>query len=520
MMRRGQRFAVTVLVVAGALAGAMILPLSSELSAQEARRGAAAPYLEPGHWALDALRRMEALGLLGDDYDRAGWTVDRNQALRLMERALERSGNDPALSDLVGAYLDRLRLEFPGADVERGDFRRGAGEGGVAYRHVQGEALTAVGWPPDVDGWPPEPEVLPTALPRERTPTASVDISGYGGTSWAGRAQVTGSADGLELGDSYLIWDPGLPSLWVGRRQLRLGPGSGGVVLSGRRALDGGGLELDRFRLPGFLRSLGPARFQTAIARLGKVARLGEVAPDNPLLWTMRGSIQPHPRLTVGVNRAVMVPGPEQMTAEWLVQFPLVLIGKHPDGELNRQDNQIVAVDIAYNAPLPSMPVMLYVEWGFEDSAGAWKSVPGVVAGAYVPRIPGATWLAATLEHADFSESCCGNPWWYRHRGFKGGWTDDRRPLGHAVGGHGRESSLRLDVAGLGARALTGVELYHRERGIENLYAPTRQGTSTGGALRASLLLDSRFRVLTEVEHERGEGWRRTGVSVGGGVRF
>lgn len=505
--RTRRRLAAMVLL----LCAAALLTEARPLASQDTRHGAAAPYLEPDHWSLDALRRLEALGLLGAAYDRAGWGVDRGEALDLMERALERTRGDGALGAMVRDYIDRLRTEFSGPAAGGAWLQRGAVEGALSYRYADGDVLAAVAWP-DISH--PD-EVLPTPLPREGTPAAFLDVSGYGGTSWAARAEVGLSADGVELGEAYVAWDPGLPSLWVGRRHLRLGPGDGGVILSGLRPLDGVGLDVEAFRLPWLLRHLGPARFHTAIARLGDVRPY-----DNPLLWTMRGSIQPHPRVTLGVNRGVMVPGPEQMTAEWLVQFPLVLIGKHPDGELNRQDNQIASVDLAYNVPLPSLPARLYVEWGFEDSAGAWRSVPGIVAGAYLPRLPGAPALSAGLEHASFSPSCCGNPWWYRHRGFMGGWTDERRPLGHPLGGHGTESSLRLDGTLWDARLLAGALLYHRHRGFENLYAPTRQGTSNGGALRASLWLDSRFELRAQVEHERGEDWRQTGISLLGGVLF
>ena len=497
------------------VSGVTLLTGTTTLAGQVGEDVGAAPYLESGHWTVEALRRLDALGLLGHAYDRGGWTADRHQAARLLELALERSGDDAALTATIRAYLNRLRDELPGAGVAGAGFRRGEVEAGVAYRHAEGEMLTAVGWPPDVDGWPPEPRMLPEALALERTPALFVDGSGYWGKSWTVRAQGSLSSDRFEFGEAYVRWDGGLPSLWVGRRQLRSGVGDGGVTLSGRRLLEGGGLEVDRFRLPWLLRHLGPTRFQTALTRLG------EVAPyDNPLLWSMRGSIQPHPRVTMALNRAVMVPGPDQMTAEWLVQFPLVLIGKHPDGELNRQDNQIASVELAYSAPLPLLPMMLYLEWGFEDSAGAWRSVPGIVAGAYIPRVPGASWLSLGLEHASFTESCCGNPWWYRHRGFEGGWSDQRRPLAHPLGGHGRQSSLRLDVEGWDATLLGGVVVYRRDRGIENLYAPTRQGTSTGGSARTSVLLTPRFTLRTDVEHEWGDGWQRIVVRLAGGLRF
>lgn len=508
--RVGWQRCVAALVVA---AVAIVIPGSG--AAQDGDRGGAAPYVDVDHWTRDALRRLEALGLLGHDYDPGAWTLDRVQVARLLEAAHERAEGDPALVGLIEDYSARLSTEFPGAYADRDGFRRGVLEGSAGFLHADGELLTAVGWPPDADGWPELPEVLPTPLPRRNTVTGAIDASAYYGSTWAGRLRLEASADGVELGEGYVRWDPGRASVWLGRRSLALGPGVGGIVLSGGGPLDGGGLDIEPFRLPWVLGYLGPTRFHMALARLGEV-----VPYDGPLLWALRGSVQPHPRLTLGVNRGIMVPNPDEMTAEWLVQLPLVLIGKHPDGELNRQDNQIVSVDLAYNAPLPSLPVMLYLEWGFEDSAGAWKAVPGIVAGAYVPRLPGVEWLAAGVEHASFSEMCCGNPWWYRHRGFRGGWTNDREPLGHALGGHGRESSIQLDGAAWGERLRTGLVVYHRDRGIENLFSPTREGASTGGALRASLLWTPRYRVRVEVEHERGAEWRRTGLSVVAGMLF
>jgi hypothetical protein len=240
---------------------------------------------------------------------------------------------------------------------------------------------------------------------------------------------------------------------------------------------------------------------------------------EKPMFVGMRGSIQPHSRLGVGATRAVMFGGVGN-TDVGARDLVYMLIGKHA-GKGSELDNQVVSFDLNYRPPVGALPLAFYLEWGMEDSAGAWWNVPGLVLGLEVPALPGVPELGVGVERSSFASSCCGNPIWYRHWAFRHGWTDDGRLLGHPLGGHGTEwlTYARADL--FGARVHLDLGLFTRDRGVENLLAPERMGRSRGGRLGVDGLIGDGWGVFLQGALEDGRGgWREAAMRVGGQLVF
>jgi hypothetical protein len=284
------------------------------------------------------------------------------------------------------------------------------------------------------------------------------------------------------------------------------------VVLNPTGNFDGGGLFLrDPVRLPSVLRHLGRVGFQTMLARSEDSGNLRD-----PYFWTARATVMPHRRFTVGVNRAALFGG-EGNYPLTLRNVANVIIGAYAvrNQALNFED-QVASVDARWRLPGP-LPVEVYGEWGLEDAAGAWRDVPGIVAGAHLPAVPGVPQLSLAVERASFAPKCCGNPEWYSHRlAFWKGWVQDGEPLGHPLAGEGTEWRVRSDGAFSDARLRLGADLFARDRGAENILAPNREGTSRGGELRLDLSLGSSATLVARGLLERGETeWEETDAQVG-----
>lgn len=483
--------------------------LPSAARAQEAD-GFASPFLPTDHWSYDALRRVAALGVLEPGFDRGTRSLSRREALRMLEAAVERSIEErPEVSALVVAYRDRLAEEFP-ATVEAfqpfgGRTLRVAESALEAdYRYHEGEVRTGRRSGANWSGPTPLPtledEGFALTLGLELRPAlAGVLVPSWTGQEWQFR-EAYGVVGWRSLG------------FWAGRRAPGFRPGvGGGIVLDGAVTIDGGGLFFaDPVVLPGFLRHLGPVRFDLFLARLESNGRF-----EHPWFWGARGTVEPHPRLSLGVSRAAMFGG-EGNTEVSLRDVLYVLVGKHA-GEGSELDNQIVSVDVSYRPPVGALPLVAYIEWGFEDSAGSWKDVPGVVAGIEAAGLPGLPEVSLGIERTSFARRCCGNPMWYRHWKFLEGWTDAGQPLGHPLGGHGDEWLLHGRADLMNARLRVAGRAYLRDRGEENLFAPNFEGRSTGGVLRLEYRVIPGMDVIAggEIEEGRSDDWRRTAAFVG-----
>ncbi|HEX6938337.1 MAG TPA: capsule assembly Wzi family protein [Longimicrobiales bacterium] len=503
---RGARRAVGLACLAALLAGA------AELRAQAARF--ASPHLSPDHWAVAAAGRLGALGLAPEGFGWGERSLTRREIALVFRAAAARAADEaPRYAALARGYLDRFTEEFgPTVDAlamadPRG-LRRSGGALEAGFDRSDGVVLGGIGYDNGTDWTGP----LPAGDVATALAGASLGAAVFPHLALALDTEYRSGGGRLRDAQLSVAWRG--VALWAGRRRVGFGPGrGGGIVLSGANAMDGAGIHLvDPITLPGWFDALGPVRLQGAITRI----RNGDRIRD-PWLWVARLGIAPHPRLHVGVSRAVMFGG--EGNAPWTLRnLVYALIGKHA-GAMGEFDNQVLAVDVHFRPPLDALPCVLYLEWGMDDSAGAVKDVPGTVAGVFLPALPAVPAVSLRVERTEFAGSCCGNTIWYRNWAFRGGWTDAGHPLGHPLGGHGREwlAELRAEPFDARVRLAAGGRL--RDRGAENLFAPDREGGATSGWIDIAVRPSATLELAVSGTLERGErGWRQSAIA--GGVRW
>jgi len=494
----------------GRLSTALLLAL---LAGPSALSGQAADYsgapIPPDHWSIDALRRLDGLNLLPADFDAGAPLVSQRTVGRMLARAA--ADAPPHLDGLVRGWMERFDAEY---GIDATDAYGAFGSARVLVRGSRvGPVLTtrdgAVrrGWG-YVDGYPPGTFWMPaTAVPDETEAGVAGVLQVQPHPALAG-VYRDGPARTEEL---YGVAALGPVLFWAGDRALRYGPGrSGGVVLNGDAALRSAGFRTLRgFRLPWVLRHIGPVSLELALGETDL-----EYSFEDVFVLTTRGMVAPHQRLRLGVSRGAMFGGDGNTDVDLFAVFS-VLIGKHA-GDISELDNQVVAVDAQWVPPTERwLPLRLYVEWGFEDSAGAYTNVPGILGGVEVPAVPGLPALRLGVERVHFAPSCCDNPVWYRHATFFDGWTFGVEPAGHPLGGHGDQWSLEAGLAVLDARLRLDGRLFTRERGEENIFSPLRDGESLGGSGRLEAAALPWLELWAEGSTEDGEGWRESRLAVG-----
>lgn len=466
-----------------------------------AGQGAAEPYAPAQHWSREALRRLAGAGLVDVSWVTAPWPLGRARIAALFAEAAAAAAEagDAGAAELARASLARFREEFP--EPERG----GVSFSGALTAGWQGERggllAGSMEWEDGV-GWVyPGPRALPAA--GSGVVEGRLDVSVAGWLSASALPRWTES--GVAAGEAYVAARAGGVEAWLGRRALALGPApGGGVVLSDAAAFDGGAVAPsgEGLRLPGPLRVLGPMR---PVLLLARMERSGDVR--RPWFTGMRVGFAPSSSFSFGFNRAALFGGAgnEPVTARRIL---LMMIGlTDTDGKDSDFENQVASMDAALRVSPAGVPLLLHAEWGFDDMGFGWTNVPGVVAGIEAAALPGAPGVSVGLEHAWFAGHCCGNPPWYRHGALGEGWTDRGVPLGHPLGGHGRETALSLRVAAPARGAFVSGRAYVRHRGEENLFAPDRAGASVGAALRGVVWARRGVRLHADAELERGEGW-------------
>jgi hypothetical protein len=467
-MRAGSGVRALGVLVVALLAGA------ADASAQAARDDAAE--LVPGdHWSVETLRRLHGLGLVRDRLDPGQGRFTAAEVAAGLADALAALEPDSPLRRVLAGEAARFAEEFGRGPVgeERRPQLRGLVGGGIEAR----SGLLAPG-----TGYFHETWTGPAGIADRRAPIVVNRLSLSPAPAVAVALTVAGSYPAPALRELYVGVQRGRVGAWAGRRVERYGPGAGGnLVLAGEVPFDGAGASLRLpDALPGPLRLLGPIRVRSFVSRLDENGPV-----RGPWFWGARASGAPHERFGIAVSRAAVFggDGAEPVT---LRNVTYMLIGKHGSGG-SGFENQVVAADAWYRPPLPGLPVTTYIEWGMEDSAGAWKNAPAFLVGAHLAAVPGAPALWLRGEWTSFARSCCGNPMWYRHHFFHGGWVAGAVPLGHRLGGHGREWALTAGATAADSRVRAAGTWLRTWRGEENLYAPDRAGVTQGGRLDLEL---------------------------------
>jgi hypothetical protein len=464
----------------------------------------ASPSLPFEHWAVQAARRAEAMGLTR--FFPAQRSVPRAQVARALADAVVYAGS-PARQRLTAEWAARFLEEFPeyGAGPRSfGGLTVLGGSAAVGFDRATGRLAPVIGYQGNGN--------VPLPLPDVSDPRASVDAGVA--TRWAAV-----SAEGAWRGGEAVLrrWEvaaaAGAFQLSLGREPLGYGYGrTGAVVYSDPDPVPRLELQTTRpVRLPWVLHGIGPVTLHTFVGPVNDPAR----HPTDPLLWGMRVAFQPHRRLTLGANRGSIFGGEGDPTTVKRVLGMLAGIVR------SNFENQVISLDARYRAPTERvLPLTAYVEWGADDAAGAMDEEPGRIIGLLAPALPGIPEVAAGVEYTYFKRGCCGHGPWYQNFTFPGGWALRGKTLGHPLGGEGAEYAAYAQADLAAARVRLDGRAYLRDRsdfslpryGGGNLFTPGRTGRSTGGVLDAAVRLRPRADLRAGLALESGDGWRERSV--------
>lgn len=457
------------------------------------------PILPPGHWAVEALEKSSALLLLPTWLPEQRALSLESVEAGLREAVLAAEGRNPALLPLAASWYARLLEEFPGlAGPDDEGWRLIEHRAGIAFVASEGAAAPGLG-----EVGTERTGALP--LPDRRAPVASAELAASWSRHLSFAAALEVEPDEVGLIRMEVAAGAGRWRAAVGRSEVGYGHGaSGGIALTGDVPIDAFQVGTrEAIELSGILSPLGRATLHTFLGRLG-----GDRHPDALYFWGASVRVQPTRRLVLGVNRAAMFGGDEAVTPGRVVSM---LIGRVKGLGF---ENQIVTVSGKLVLPTESViPTVLHAEWGAEDAAGSWWSVPGFVGGVTVPAFPGTPGLALTGEYAHFGTSCCGNPPWYRHWSFPGAWAAGDRTLGHPLGGNGSQVMVSGTVDLPAGRVKA--QLFRRDRGVENLFAPERIGVSQGVGSSLELSPRDGWRLRIDADHEKGSSWSESELRIG-----
>lgn len=504
---------VGMLLLLSAVVGASAAGQAVDSSRASERRpaNAASPFLPAESWAVAAVRRLDALGLAGDDFAFGDGSLTRHAVGRVLRDAVERAKREqPQLEPMASMYWSRFAREFRAtarALEDSGQQSAAPVEGSVRAGFArQTGRLFPVRTTTGRAGLGPFPRA--DLSEPEGTAGATLLVGRYLAAALEGQY----ADERLTFGESHAVVGWRKVAVWAGRRAPAFGPGAGGGLLfSGTAPLSGGGVTItEPVRLPWALRHVGAIRFEALLSRLDSNADI-----RHPWIVASHASLSPHPRLLVGVTQTFMFAG-DGLAPFTFRNFISMYGGKRlanlDSVTLSKFENGLVSAELRFRPPIPGVPMVLYLEMGTEDSHSdlssnaPWRVVPARVMGVYLPSIGRNASLSLGLEHTYFSGPCSGCSYyatWYRHYLFKDGWTVDRQPIGHALGGEGSEWLAYGGWDDRGGRFRVTGRAFRRNRGPYNLYSPLLAGSSTGGRLDGMYQLGSRSRLLFDGSAER-----------------
>jgi hypothetical protein len=489
----------------------------------------ASPILPAQHWAVDAARRAVAVGLTPRTFAWGEGTLTQAAAGWALREASERSARLASpLADVTAGEWRRFAREFP-TIAARLAAERDTSSGVAKFRTITPASASI-----DARFVTESGRLLPVrSLDRTREnvaapePLADLDdgelelrLGMLGGRYVAGELAGGRTDERWRLRDWHLVAQTRSLGAWVGERAPDFGPGAGGgLVIDGRAVFPGGGVALTSpVRAPWVFRRLGYISGEAFLSRIDSSA-----ATRHPWVFASHLSLSPHARLLIGATQAFMFSG-EGLPPFTFRNFKEMFLTHGIKTAGSEFENGIASVEARWRPPLPVVPVVLYAEWGTDDNKGAWFKFPAVVAGVSVPSVPGVPALSLGLERTSFAKPCsscngCACEFyatWYRHYVFMDGWTLDRQPIGHPLGGDGTEWLMYSRYDDAPRRIRLDARAFARDRGRYNLFAPTREGRSLGGGLAADYRLTDAFELRVGADVERGRReWSASSLRAG-----
>ena len=491
---------------------------------QQAASHAASPFLPSSHWSVAVARHLAALDLADPDF---GWG-DGSLTILAVGRVLhdaptiaQRKHHE--LVPLALGYWQRFVREFPltaatldpGAATRNADLAEGWAAGG--YSSATGRVYPVRSLNnsrEDVAGPFPRSDLSEARLTTNLSFTVGQHLAG---------SLSPGYEDGdWGLREGYALVTLKKFGIWGGRRAPGFATGAGGgIVVNGTASFTGGGVAFtEPFRLPWVLRHIGAIRFESFLSRLDSNATVAK-----PWFLGTHVSISPHPRIMIGGTQAYMFGGDGVTPVTWRTVWSMLRShGVIAAG--SEFENGMASWEVRFRPPVPVVPLALYMEWGTDDNHSAWTLFPARVIGGQILAVPGIPALSLGLEHAGFSRPPCSGAGsqprceyyatWYRHYLFKDGWTVDRQPIGHPLGGQGSEWLAYGTWDDPASRFRFDGRVFRRDRGSYNTYSPEREGRSFGGQIstvyRATPNMDF---LLTGALEDGQADWRESSVFAG-----
>jgi hypothetical protein len=480
-------------------------PFASPALAEELPVYGVSALLPPQHWAVRAATRLDGVGLV-TGYLPANQAAPMYMVWAALDEGARRAETErPAMAALARGWKEKFQQEWRGID-EKGLLRFLGAQASAGYRY---------------DGVTPEPAAIPPAAwsltpPDESTPFLAAEVAGALSDNLALLVAPVGTAWQVKWAGE-LVTGIGPVSLSVGRAPGQTGfasPG-GGVVFGGEALRDRVAFQIYR---PVDI-YIGLLTFDLSLGIVGAPHQ----AP-NTLLWEWSLQYQPVPRLTFALQSGIMMGG-DAFEQRSRVQPPsgpftfgdfLKAIAYEGDGP----ENNIMSISVRWRLPTESwVPLTVYLDWGGDDAGGAGLAFPGIDFGVFIPSLPFAPEVSVGIEASFFGEFCTDRSGgtfcredplnWYTHAY---SWTLGDPPLGHRMGGNGRELFLYAAADLLDARLLVRGDAFLRDRVPVNLYAPYT-GTSGGFDLQATWRVGI-GEVGVNGRFEAGSGWTAGGAGA------
>ena len=518
-MPRLRRFVLSLLAVMGSLG-----VVSANAASQQPEPHSASPFLPSSHWAVAAARRLAGLDLVDEDFGWGDGSLTILAAGRALHDAPTRAQlKHHELEPLARGYWLLFAREFP-LTAARLDHRAAPRHADLAEGWAAGGYSSATGRVYPVRSLNRSREDVEGPFPRSDLSEAALSTN----LSFSVGQHLAGSlSPGYEDGDWGLREGYALVTLkkfgiWGGRRSPEFATGAGGgIVVNGTASFTGGGVAFtEPFRLPWVLRHIGAIRFESFLSRLDSNAAI-----PKPWFLGTHVSISPHPRLMIGGTQAYMFGGGGVTPVTWRTVWSM--LRSHGVISAGSEfENGMASWEVRFRPPVPVVPLALYMEWGTDDNHSAWTLFPARVIGGQILAVPGIPALSLGLEHAGFSRPPCTGAGsqprceyyatWYRHYLFKDGWTVDRQPIGHPLGGQGSEWLAYGTWDDPASRFRFDARAFRRDRGSYNIYSPEREGRSVGGQIstvyRATPNMDLLFTGALEDGHS---DWRESSLFAG-----
>lgn len=442
----------------------------------------ASPFIPADHWSYAVLRRLDAAGLLPRGADVARRSMPQEEIAGLLRHASEQDA-----SSVLAAYLTRFREELAAPQARVISWLDRSAHAG--YDVSTDRVRAGIGYDTVWTG-------------ARRIDDISEMDAGVRLAVSARQLAAAVATDRNGIGELQLVLAASALGVWVGRKDLGFATGSGGGLVLDQHRFDGGGVFLSR---PLALPVVGATRFEMHFSKVDNVLNLNdEENKIRPWFWTARASFQPHDRFRVAANRAMMFGGAGNLPVT-ASRFLKNIVGIYTSNDENSFANQVASIDLRYRPPTGSVPTVMYLDFAADDGYGAVWHVPGFTAGVQAGGLPRHD-LSLGIERTEFGRNRSSRSLWYQNAWFRGSWADDGIVLGHALGGHGVEWRASA-AAGSAPKGNTAtLTAYARVRRSQNLFAPQRQGASTGARVSADARITEATTAALQAELEHGTG--------------